>query len=126
QPAEDHDPVDGVGARHQRGVQRVGHLGDDDEADEAGEHEDGEVGDEHRRAPYAAAPAACLAPSCTISPPRVTHAPAITSSSKSSASAPSSSAISSSSAWMLRAYICEACSAIWLGRLSGASIVTSW
>ena len=48
QRAEQHDPVDRVRARHQRRVQRVWHLGDDHEADEAGEHEDGEVGDEHR------------------------------------------------------------------------------
>jgi hypothetical protein len=69
------------------------------EADEAGEHEDGEVGDQHQ----AAAPAACLAPSWTISPPRVTQAPAMISSSKSRLRAPSSPVISSSSDWMLRA-----------------------
>ena len=43
QAAEQHDPVDRVGARHQRRVQRVRHLRDHDEADEAGQHEDREV-----------------------------------------------------------------------------------
>ena len=41
--AEQHDAVDGVGARHQRGVQGVGHLGDDGESDERGQDEDREV-----------------------------------------------------------------------------------
>ena len=72
-----------------------------------------------------AAPAAALAPSLTISPSRVMHAPAITSSSKSSFSSPSA-IISPSSDWMLRAYSCEACSAIVEGTFSGARILTSW
>ena len=46
QPAEHHDPVDRVGARHQRRVQRVRHLRDHREADEAGQHEDRELDDE--------------------------------------------------------------------------------
>ena len=50
QAAEQDDAVDRVGARHQRRVQRVRDLGDDREADEAGQHEDREVGDEHQAA----------------------------------------------------------------------------
>ena len=41
---EHDDPVDGVGPAHQRRVQRVRHLRDDLEADERGEHEDRELG----------------------------------------------------------------------------------
>ena len=46
QAAEQHDPVDRVGGRHQRRVQGVRHLRDDLEADERGEHEDGQLGEE--------------------------------------------------------------------------------
>ena len=76
QAAEQHDPVDRVGARHQRRVQRVGHLRDDDEADEAGQHEDREVGREGAREDHGAASTAALAPGWTISPSRTMHAPA--------------------------------------------------
>jgi len=48
QAAEQHDPVDRVGAGHQRRVQRVGDLRDHGEADEAGEHEDGDLDDERK------------------------------------------------------------------------------
>src|SRR3954451_2418248 len=101
--------MDRVGARHQRRVQRVGHLGDDDEADEPGQHEDRQVGregagEDHEGSPApgvasgASAPTpdlgsgaeppllpaafstAALAPWLTISPSRTTHAPAMTSS----------------------------------------------
>ena len=40
--ADDDDTVDGVRARHQRSVQRARHLRDDLEADEGGEHENGD------------------------------------------------------------------------------------
>src|SRR5680860_827494 len=40
QRADNADPADGVGARHQRGVQDRRYLGDDLEAHEAREHED--------------------------------------------------------------------------------------
>src|SRR6476469_2533182 len=86
--AEDHDAVDRVRARHQRRVQRVGHLGDHREADEAGQHEDRQVLEQHYD---------------ETSPLRTTQAPLTTSSSKSGASAPSSSMNSSSSACTLRA-----------------------
>src|SRR5438105_1141271 len=124
--AQHHDPVDRVRAGHQRRVQGVRHLRDHLEAHERGQYEDGYVDHEsvHR---FCAScrywVAAAFAPSCTISPPRVTQAPAMISSSKSSFSWPSST-ISSSSDWMLRAYSWEACSAIVLGRLSGATILT--
>ena len=39
-PPSTHDPVDRVGARHQRRVQRVRHLRDHRVADEAGQHQD--------------------------------------------------------------------------------------
>ena len=66
--AEHDDAVDRVRARHQRRVQRVGHLGDRQEAGEAGQDEDRQVGQQHQ--------------ACTASPSRTTHAPATTSSSK--------------------------------------------
>ena len=44
QTAEQHDPVDRVGARHQRRVQRVRDLRDHLEADECGQHEDRDLG----------------------------------------------------------------------------------
>src|SRR6185437_11439738 len=154
QPAEQHDPVNRVRARHQRRVQRVRHLGDHDEADEAREHEDREVGRERagkdhwapplkgspagvlgwlaaEAAPPAAAPLAPLfstadfAPALTISPSRTTHAPAIISSSKSSFRAPSSPTSNSSSDSTLRANSCEECSGMLDGRFSGETIFTS-
>ena len=92
QASENHDPMDRVGARHQRRVQRVRDLRDDLEPDERGQHEDRDLGDEGhlsvllriRTWPSVAASAAALAASWTISPSRVMQAPAITSSSKSS------------------------------------------
>src|SRR6266576_1182118 len=87
--AEHDDAVDGVGARHQWRVQRVGHLGDGQKAGEAGQDEDRQVGQQHQ--------------ACTVSPSRTTHAPATTASSKSMARLPSSSISSSSRAWTLRA-----------------------
>src|ERR671911_2226423 len=86
QAAEQHDPVDRVRRRHQRRVQGVRHLRDHLEADEGGEHEDGELGEQVHQAVTSAA---CFAPSCTIWPSRVMQAPAITSSSKFSDSSPS-------------------------------------
>ena len=56
QAAEHDDAVDRVGARHQRRVQRVRHLRDHREADEAGQDEDRELGDEHQVASAAASP----------------------------------------------------------------------
>ena len=53
-----------------------GHLRDHLEADEAGKHEDREIGHEHH-----AASTVFLAPSWTIWPSRVMHAPAMISSS---------------------------------------------
>src|SRR5437588_9186297 len=104
-------------------MQRVGHLRDHLKADERRQYQDCDLGDRaHAGAPC---PAAWRAPSCTISPPRVMHAPAITSSSKSSVSVPSSEIIKPSSDSMLRAYSCEACSAIVLGTFSGARIFTT-
>src|SRR3954454_6010672 len=103
QAAEHDDAVDGVRAAHQRRVQRVGHLGDDLEADERREHQDRELRDEgHERS--------------TTFPSRTTHAPATTS--------PSKSNPSSSSARMLRAYSEDACSAISDGRFNGATMRT--
>ena len=46
QGADQHDAVDGVGARHQRGVQDARDLRDDLDADEGGQHEDGQVRDD--------------------------------------------------------------------------------
>src|SRR5215211_3853545 len=100
EPAEQHDAVDGVRGRHQRRVQRVRHLRDDLEADEGGEHQDGQLGEKVHQA---AIPAAFRAPSWTIWPSLVMQAPAITSSSKSSDSSPSSLTIRPSSDWTLRA-----------------------
>src|SRR4029078_8053628 len=74
--AEQHDAVDGVRAGHERRVQRVGHLGDDQEADEAGEHDDRELGDDVY--------------DTLTSPPLDTREPLTPSSSKSSLSSPSS------------------------------------
>ena len=106
QAAEQHDPVDRVGARHQRRVQRVRHLGDHLEADEArrARGSRSRCSEVHLRPPVWRLRGR--------SRRRVTQAPAMISSSKSSSSAPSSPVISSSSAWMLRAYSWEACSAI--------------
>src|SRR5690242_18675574 len=89
QAAEHDDAVDGVRAAHQRGVQRVGHLRDHLEADERGEHEDGQLGQEVHQ---------------TTFPSRTTQAPLTTSSSKSKPS--------SISDRMLRAYSEDACSAM--------------
>src|SRR5262249_18388628 len=125
QPAEEHDAVDRVRAAHERRVQRVGHLRDDDEADEAREHEDREVGRERAREDHAAASTLARAPWCTISPARTMHAPATISSSKSSDSVPSSPTRRSSSARTFRAKSCEACSGMLAGRLSGDAIWTS-
>src|SRR5690606_24107460 len=81
--AGEHDAVDGVGGRHQRGVQRGRHLADHLEADQQAEHEDGEVGDElgtHESPPNAG---------WTTSPAWVSTTPAWIGSSRSIARAPS-------------------------------------
>ena len=86
QAAEQHDAVDRVGGGHERRVQRVRHLRDDLEADEGGEHEDGQLGEQvHLRGHLRGA---ALAPSCTISPSWVMQAPSMISSSKSSSARP--------------------------------------
>src|ERR1700728_518386 len=150
QAAEQHDPVDRVGAAHQRRVQRVGHLGDHDETDEAREHEDREVRRQYACQHHPSSPplppsptvgplvvvdvssTAALAPGFTISPSRTMQAPATISSSKSSFSSTSPSAppslaatSRSSSASTLRANICEECSAMLAGRFKGETIFTS-
>src|SRR5690606_19326033 len=110
QRAEHDDAVDGVGARHQRGVQGVGHLGDDGETDEPGQHQDRDVGQQfgiHQ-----------------ASTSRVTQESASTWSPKSGASLPSTS-ISSSSAAMFLAYSSLACSGMVAGRFNGEAMVTS-
>src|SRR5215211_4922416 len=109
--SEQHDAVDGVGGRHQWCVERVGHARYDVEADERGEEEDRDAGDQaHRRPSRAEAPSTSSSPpstsararSLTISPSRATQAPAITSSSKSRWRRPSST-ISPTRACTLRA-----------------------
>src|SRR5918994_3487736 len=121
QAAEQHDPVDRVRRRHQRRVQGVRHLRDHLEADEGGEHEDGELGEQIHD--YAATPAAARAPSWTISPTRMMQAPASTSSSKSRLNSPSLT-ISSSSDWTLRERSDDAWSGIEAGRFTGPTILT--
>src|SRR4029453_15022430 len=121
QAAEHHDPVDRVRLRHQRRVQGRRHLRDHLEADEGGQHEDRDLGDQVHQA---LAPPASRARSLTISPSWVMPAPATISSSKSSFSFPSSSTSRPSSLSTLFAYSCEAWVAISLGRLSGAITLT--
>src|ERR671930_581981 len=80
-------------------VQRRRHLRDDLDADERGEHEDGQLDEQalvHAVAPWSSR--LVTRPSC------VTTASAVISSSKSRLSA-SSTTRCSSTAWMLRAYI---------------------
>src|SRR4051795_2313943 len=101
QAAEHDDPVDRVRAAHERRVQRVRHLRDDLEADERGQHEDRDLGQQIHQITF---------------PSRTTHAPATTSSSKSKPS--------STSDRMLRAYSEDACSAISDGRFKGPTILT--
>src|SRR3954467_12801271 len=101
QAAEHDDPVDRVRAAHERRVQRVRDLRDDLEADERGQHEDRDLGQQIHQITF---------------PSRTPHAPATTSSSKSNAS--------SISDRMLRAYSEDACSAISDGRFKGPTILT--
>src|SRR4051812_25924515 len=99
-------------------MERVRDARDDLEADERGDHEQGDFGDEIHQASVVTAAAG--AGSCLPA----THAFAITSSDQSSARFPSESTISSTKARMLRAYRFEADSGIEAGRLSGEAIVT--
>ena len=80
QAAEHDDAVDRVGLRHQRRVQRRRHLRDHLEADEGGQHEDRDLGDQVHQL---RTPAASRARSFRISPSWVMQAPATISSSKS-------------------------------------------
>src|SRR5690606_12925318 len=104
QRAEHHDAVDGVGARHQRGVQGIGHFGDDRESDEAGQHQDRDIGKQFGVHQFSTS--------------RVTQESASTWSSKSGAILPSTS-ISSSRAAMFFEYSSLACSGMVAGRFSG-------
>src|ERR1700758_985201 len=113
---DQHYAMDGVGARHQRRVQGVGHLGDDREPDEPGQQQDRQVGQE-------------LVVHHYFSPElsgawRVTQEAATTTSPKSGANFPSVTR-SSSSAVMFLEYSSLACSGIVAGRFSGETIVTS-
>ena len=86
--ADQHDAVDRVGRRHQRRVQRRRDLRDHLEADEDGEDEDRQLGEQmngHAAPPVSAARVGA----CTTSPSRVIVVPATISSVGSSASAPS-------------------------------------
>ena len=73
---QDH-AVDGVGARHQRRVQRRRHLGDDLEADEHGQHEDRQQADAVHQ------PSSGNVMPSRSAPSRVTQQPATISSSQS-------------------------------------------
>src|SRR6185437_434309 len=127
QGADQHDPVDRVGPRHQRGVQGVGHLGDHGEADEAGQHQDREVGQEHQASFSSSSdsdPDSDPGPDPDSGPDtRVTQDFAMISSEKSGATFPSTT-ISSRSASTFRAYSSLACSGMVAGRFSGAAMVT--
>src|SRR6185312_3241092 len=120
QPAEQHDSVNRVGARHQRRVQHRRHLRDHLEADEHGEHEDRDLVDER----HTAAPIASLTRSLTTSPSCVMQHPATISSSKSGSTRPSADMWSSRFATLLE-YSRLAWNGIWLGRLSVPSTITS-
>ena len=87
QAAEHDDAVDRVGLRHQRRVQRRRDLRDDLEADERGEDEDRQLGDEVHQAPQPPRRRTWRA-RCWISPSWVRQAPATTSSSKSGSARP--------------------------------------
>ena len=78
--ADENDPVDRVRPRHQRGVQHRRDLGDDLEADEDGEDEDGDAVEEAQTATG----------SFSTRPSWVTHVSRVISSSKSSVSRASS------------------------------------
>jgi len=43
EPTQQHDPVNGIGAGHQRRMECVGHLRDDRETNKSGEHENREI-----------------------------------------------------------------------------------
>ena len=85
--AHQDDAVDRVGPRHQGRVQDRRHLGDDLDADEDRQHEEGHLVEE--LVAHWVAPASCLALSLTISPPCVMQQPLVISSSKSRLMAPS-------------------------------------
>ena len=87
--ADQNDAVNGVGAGHQRRVQRRGHLGDDLDADEDAEDEDRQP-DDCLAHELASPSIAARVGSCRISPSWVTQAPATISSSKSGAKTPES------------------------------------
>src|SRR6201997_5004900 len=113
---DQHYAMDGVGARHQRRVQGVGHLRDDGEPDEPGQQQDRQVGQQlvvHHFSPASFSPAS-----------RVTHEAATTSSSKSGARFPSVTSSSNSAVTFLE-WSSVACSGIVAGRFSGETIVTS-
>src|SRR5439155_12898220 len=144
-PDED-DPVDRVGPRHERGVERGRDLADDLEADEHREHEHRQRRDEHvaHEAAFSGAfseagsargaaglsgvsgsfgLSSFLVAAWTTWPSWVMTAPAVISSSKSSASSPSLMRCSKS-ALTLRAYMRLALVGIELGRFRGAVTMT--
>src|SRR5258708_7165886 len=85
--AHEDDPVDRGGPGHQRRGQDGRHLGDDLDADENRQHEEGQLVEQ--LVAHFAGSRSCLARSLTISPPCVTQLPLVISSSKSSVIAPS-------------------------------------
>src|SRR5690606_25878033 len=123
---EHHDAVDGVGRRHQRGVQRVRHLGDHQESGESGQHHDRQVLDQHQVLHHASPDCSVAGSGAAGSNARpATHALATISSPTSMASAPLSSTSNSSSSTTLREYSSLAWSGISAGRFDGATMVTS-
>jgi hypothetical protein len=64
--ADEDDTVDGVGAGHQRGVQRRRHLADDLEAHQDRQHEDGQIA--HKTAAHSSASNNAFVACCTTSP----------------------------------------------------------
>src|SRR5690606_30768629 len=124
--AEHDDPVDRVGRRHQRRVQRVRHLGDHQESGEPGQHHDGQVLDQHEVFHHASPDCSAVCSGSAGSSDRpATQALSTISSLESMASTPLSSTSSSSSSTTLRAYSSLAWSGISAGRFNGDTMVTS-